>query len=514
MSKDVQESGKGETAADDDRPRSGMLRGMAVYIGVVAALLLAAGAVYLGVGFFSFVPPERSSPRLERALEAAKAAGVPVSWDEYWAGVEMDGPNGADYYTSAFALFLENPANPNGPSEKAPKRLPLLSNPPVPFPAPGEEVPDALRRRVGAYLEPKSAVFEYVHEGSKCTWSRYVTWYYGAETLLPHLSHLRHCTRFLALAAWHDAVEGRPAAAVERVEDALALSNSLKQEPFLISQVVRFASVSITLQDGLQEVLMHCEPSAEDLAALQRKLEAAAADINLETAFGGEAWSLLDFRERVLNDKYEVFRNFRNPSTPQKEFSFFERRRIKKGIDAFTAQNMEALLFFREAAADPPPALLTGETAYSAKNPVNDPFFSGFDSARSCYSALVVAAETRAKLKAAAAALAALRFRREIGRWPETLDELAPEYIESVPRDPFTGGALIYRILDDGIMIYSVGANGVDDSGKPTLVKPPEGTEGEWDDRGGFRLILPAGAPGAASGDEPVITRDAAEGPG
>src|SRR5262249_37077767 len=50
--------------------------------------------------------------------------------------------------------------------------------------------------------------------------------------------------------------------------------------------------------------------------------------------------------------------------------------------------------------------------------------------------------------------------------WPEKLDELAPRYLSAVPLDPFDRKPLRLRRLDDGILIYSVGPDGVDDGGK------------------------------------------------
>jgi hypothetical protein len=77
---------------------------------------------------------------------------------------------------------------------------------------------------------------------------------------------------------------------------------------------------------------------------------------------------------------------------------------------------------------------------------------------------------------AADAALAAERFRRRQGRPPETLEELVPQWLPSVPLDPYTGGVQRMLKTGDGIIIYSVGLDGVDnggtgdDRGKPDVV--------------------------------------------
>lgn len=64
------------------------------------------------------------------------------------------------------------------------------------------------------------------------------------------------------------------------------------------------------------------------------------------------------------------------------------------------------------------------------------------------------------------AALAVERYRRaHDGTPPATLQELVPAYLRSVPTDPFSGAALIYRGTPSGFVIYSVDANGKDDGG-------------------------------------------------
>jgi hypothetical protein len=70
-----------------------------------------------------------------------------------------------------------------------------------------------------------------------------------------------------------------------------------------------------------------------------------------------------------------------------------------------------------------------------------------------------------ARLRCAAAAIAAERFRRANGRWPTTLDELVPRYLSAVPHDPFDIKPLKLARRPDGIVIYSVGPDGKDDGG-------------------------------------------------
>jgi hypothetical protein len=50
------------------------------------------------------------------------------------------------------------------------------------------------------------------------------------------------------------------------------------------------------------------------------------------------------------------------------------------------------------------------------------------------------------------------------------LNDLAPEFFSAIPIDPYDGKPLRYHPNADGTyLLYSVGENGVDDGGAPTL---------------------------------------------
>jgi len=107
----------------------------------------------------------------------------------------------------------------------------------------------------------------------------------------------------------------------------------------------------------------------------------------------------------------------------------------------------------------------------------------------------------QALIRTAIAALAAERYRLARGRWPETLDQLVPNYLGAVPSDPLARGPLKLHRLRDGLFVYSVGFDRRDDGGKI-----------DWQVRGrpnsdqGFRLWdvdcrrRPAGGPPPSGG--------------
>jgi type II secretory pathway pseudopilin PulG len=62
-------------------------------------------------------------------------------------------------------------------------------------------------------------------------------------------------------------------------------------------------------------------------------------------------------------------------------------------------------------------------------------------------------------------AFALVAYQRDNGRYPATLEELAPKYLDHIPDDLFSGKPLIYRPNDNGYLLYSVGVNGINEDG-------------------------------------------------
>jgi hypothetical protein len=64
-------------------------------------------------------------------------------------------------------------------------------------------------------------------------------------------------------------------------------------------------------------------------------------------------------------------------------------------------------------------------------------------------------------------------YHREHNKWPESLSELSPKYLPTLPADPITGKPLHYKIVNDRPIVYSVGVDGDDDGGR--LAKNKDG---------------------------------------
>ena len=74
------------------------------------------------------------------------------------------------------------------------------------------------------------------------------------------------------------------------------------------------------------------------------------------------------------------------------------------------------------------------------------------------------------------------RYEVREGRWPQQLQALVPDFISEIPRDPYDGEALRYRLVDEGPMLWSVGPDRIDQSGVSSNEKVLPGLRLERDD--------------------------------
>lgn len=65
------------------------------------------------------------------------------------------------------------------------------------------------------------------------------------------------------------------------------------------------------------------------------------------------------------------------------------------------------------------------------------------------------------------------RFRLTRGAFPKTLEELAPEFVSTLPNDPYTRAPYHYRpVGSNSFLLYSVGMNRMDDGGQDSPGAP------------------------------------------
>ena len=395
-----------------------------------------------------------------------RLAGLPASGDELnsWRRPAPDAENGALVLTQAFALIHTFPDRRS--NEVAEPKLLTRTNV---WASPTREL-------IEAYTKTNQPALAKACEGLLLPLFRYpVDFSCGPETELPHLRSLKEMARIAALLAALEAGEGKAELWPANVEFQLNLARTLDDEPALISHLVR-AAIIRTAVKATERSLNQAAPNNELCKRLQGSFSRMGETNLLPLALIGErAMAVPTFRlsRKEIQSFSQTDDERPQPHKPQRYSgkpatflwltSFFERdldfflQTMKKSISlaALPAPSSLRLTNYLESASD-----IATRRVY---------ILSGL-LLSSLSRVIVREASTRALAELASTALAVERFRHERGKLPSDLKELTPQFLDSIPLDPFDGAPLRYRRLDRGYVVYSLDADERDDGGR----EPPE----------------------------------------
>lgn len=321
-----------------------------------------------------------------------------------------------------------------------------------------------------------------------------------ASILLPHLSALKNLCRILQLRASAELALGKTDAALDDLDLMFRLTDATREEPILISHLVRLAEWQLALQP-LAEGLARHEWSEAQLRALEERLLRFdfCADIKRALqaervlfgdglieivrrspdryrtlmSYGGNSGSSSFDLPAALGaaapngwfyfEKLNYSRHFRDCVLPRIDVSG---RCISPRVSRQADQGLDAIF------KDPVPVLVFRHEVFSAL----------------LLPALGRAAEKTAfaqtSVDTAGLACALERYRLTHNEFPQSLDALVPGFIDRLPHDLINRQPLKYRRTGDGeYLLYSVGWNETDEGGCIGLSQSGDSVDrqkGDW----------------------------------
>jgi hypothetical protein len=291
------------------------------------------------------------------------------------------------------------------------------------------------------------------------------------------------------LRAHHDEREG----AAESCQAILNMAHALKDQPFLIAQLIRIAEQAIAI-GALEWTLGQGTVSEPNLAKLQGMLEADAAADGLHQAMRGERagghqiyeslragktsfaelFGTTGLRVGVSERVLDAFPGLVLNGYPEYLRMMNEQVRASKLKDVERAEAFEKL---EQQARQHRARGIRGNLLISWIMPATTKMAEA-------------AQRSQAQVRCAIAALAAERYRvKHDNTWPRGLDDLVKGgLLKEVPKDPYDGQPLRLKRTPTGIVVYSVGYDKVDNGGKLDRTNPrTPGTDigfELWDRRG------------------------------
>jgi hypothetical protein len=264
--------------------------------------------------------------------------------------------------------------------------------------------------------------------------------------------------RVLLMDALLLAQEGDVDGALRSCRGSLNAGRSFGDEPVFLSQLVRLACQTVAVR-GIEYTLAQGEPTDAALADLQEFLGQEEAEPLLLHMMRGERAGI---QEAVQAGKAELSDlTLYYPSGPLEH--------VELSLPGAKLQNIAGQITYlnqmveiAKAPVEEQAGLLQELDAALGRQPLlvrrSVPVLRGL--------AVENSLSGHANLRCAVAALAAERYRQQYGHWPEQLSALVPGFLGAVSLDPFDGAPLRLRRTDDGLVIYSPGADRQDNGGK------------------------------------------------
>jgi hypothetical protein len=430
----------------DETPRAKRrIRWWHIVVSVLAICIL----VLIGIRF-------KDRANLEGRLNAVRAAGYPVTFAELdkWYKDVPSGENAAEYVLDAITCFqkLEKEQERQLPwagRDKMPARTEPL----------GEEVVGL----IADLLQKNQDVLELLRKAGALERSRYpIDLAKGYATLMPHLSDLRGTVRLLCLGTILHAERGEQESAVQALVSAFGVANSEASTPVLISQMVRQGGQSMALS-ALERLVNRTTLDEAHLTRL-RAVIAAAYDPNaMARGIVGERCMGIE----VLRDPRATGLGIA-PVISTEGPSLLQLRAAQAVglVDRLLVRYIDYVDRCLAALRLPPAERLevVGELEREHREMVEQhPKLTHFMPTMARFIRNDLAHMT--KIQVAGVALAIERYRLANNRLPEQLTDLVPQFLETVPVDPYDGQVLRYKRLDPGFVVYSIGTDGTDDDG-------------------------------------------------
>ena len=342
-------------------------------------------------------------------------------------------------------------------------------------------------------LQPSESHLAELRTASRRPYTRYPV-VYDLENpwgiLLPHLAVIKNTCERLQLKACAELAAGHSERALQDVDLMLRMADSLKDESFLISYLVRVKCVQLATQPIWEGLAEHAWSDAQ-LQDLQSRFLQCDFLTDMKTPLESERAAAILTGELVRKKGLSMLVDLIGPGQPTSLDRKFENwcggfvprgwyHQEQVNYCRLFQMQMEGAFDARQKRVSPEQIRTNGKALEREIASGNlGKTVSGFLHHR-ILAALLLPALNRIPIKAATAQTAAdqaalacalERFRLANGSFPERLEALLPKFISQLPADTLTGRPYNYRRTDDGqFILNSTGWDEEDDARTPSTL--------------------------------------------
>lgn len=350
-------------------------------------------------------------------------------------------------------------------------------------------------------MEPYQPVMQELREAAKRPYSRFGIKYDTedpAAILLPYLAKIKRLCRYAAFQGEVELAADKNEEAFQDLQLEFKLCDSMIDEPIIISELVRIAALTITVNDFIIEGIATHKWTDSQLEKIQEHFEGLnmikEGDHCLQgerVGFGVEFYNYLRKNRSVLKDN--GLWNFDGTSTgsPYAAYAYFpsgwlymEQVNHHRWFDHFATGVEPDFSRLHPKILDEPAEWETNKSSILTHMLIkHDVFEMLLTPALNKYISKCARGQTMVDELVVACAIE--RNRLAGNPLPEKLESLVPQYLKKVPLDVIGGEPLKYRRVDEKhFLLYGVGWNETDDGGiaarKSGKDAGPDYTKGDW----------------------------------
>ncbi len=347
---------------------------------------------------------------------------------------------------------------------------------------------DDLLAALNVYEPMMKEISEALQQRPKCRFP--VRYEDHVNALMPHISPLRNISRVYRLRALAELSAGQTDAAFEDVRLNLRLADTIKDEPALISYLVRVAMLELSAQVIWEGLAAHCWNDRQ-LAAFQAEFATTDQLALFASAMRGERLFGYNICRWLIGKQQEALRALALSADEWNPLQMTVIRLAPTGwlyqnmltIDRFHTENFFPMIDVENRRIDLANCHRVDENlTLMSLSPYNLLAKMLLPAISSCTKK---AARYQTSTDEIVLACALERHRLAKGEYPENLTALVPEFLGKIPTDVIDGKPIRYRRdAGDKFTLWSIGWNAIDDGGKVALTNGksprPDFDKGDW----------------------------------
>jgi hypothetical protein len=394
--------------------------------------------------FFNY----RMGNKLEEYIGDRQAEGVALSRKALMPECS-DAENGANLWRAAEALYSREGLN-----------VTLLRDSMETF-FHGKSLEPDVREELKGMIEKNTRVIQFMEEASEKPCFRYGDWGKNLYDIrIPDAVKMINAIRLLGIDAVFKAEEGRTQEAIDQIRWGMHFVRKTMDEPFLITGLIAVANMKY-LHTCLKQIINGRDIDSRILKTLIQDLNPELWREKFVRGIQGERVFFLENALAVLGGERDVL------GLNMGDAIFFWIIRPVTKADTLWAMKMfdevesaSQLPFYELKEFHNDLSVEYDSLPWSFR--LSELMFPNFA------SAWLKEAIMEAIMGTGQIALACKIYKYQEDHFPENIAELVPGILKKEPLDPFTGDPFIYKLHEDGFIIYSVGSNKKDDEGRAT----------------------------------------------